>query len=249
MPATGFVDELHQSVADRTDGISGWLMPEEAEELYALAHAHGDVMLEVGTFRGRSATVLNLGARGRPQRQFFSVDIDPSSGIHALEALRRFGVDGRAFFFHGGLDAFRARIKIAPTFAFIDGDHTYEGVRRDTDLLSTLLLPGIPVVFHDYLNPSTPGVLRAVNEWVEQGFAVLTKTCGTCAVTSTTAKCTGRAAELGEVEFRALLAAQKKGLAAGAGSAAVARAKDRIARSLPWLVPIVRTIKGRRVPR
>jgi predicted O-methyltransferase YrrM len=237
MRVTAFVDELHKSVADRTDGISGWLMPEEAEELYALAYAHGDVILEVGTFRGRSATVMNLGARGRPRRQFFSLDIDPSARIHGLETLREFEVDERAFFFHGTLDAFRAKVKISPTLVFVDGDHSYEGVRRDTDQLSTLLRPGIPVVFHDYLNPDTPGVLRAVNEWVNQGYTALVKTCGTCAVTSTTTKCSGQATTLSEEDFLALYGR--------GGPPLTVRLRSKIARLFPWLVPIVRTLSGR----
>src|SRR6185437_13459100 len=32
---------------------------------------------------------------------------------------------------------------------FIDGDHTYEGVRRDWEMYSPLVAPGGLVVFHD----------------------------------------------------------------------------------------------------
>ena len=189
---------------------------------------------------------MNLGARKRARRQFFSLDIDPSSRIHALEVLQQFDVEGRAYFFHGGLEAFRDKMEIAPTLAFIDGDHTYEGVRRDVNQLSSMLRSNVPVVFHDYLNPDTPGVLRAVNEWIEQGFAVLRKTCGTCAVTSTTAKCAGRSAKIGEKDFAELVASQKPRLVT---ETALIRAKSGIARRLPWLVPIVRTLKGRTAKR
>ena len=34
-------------------------------------------------------------------------------------------------------------------FAFIDGDHTYDGVRRDFELYKPLLRPGGIIAFHD----------------------------------------------------------------------------------------------------
>jgi predicted O-methyltransferase YrrM len=38
---------------------------------------------------------------------------------------------------------------ISVDFLFIDGDHSYEGVKKDWDLYSKLLKPGSIVVFHD----------------------------------------------------------------------------------------------------
>ena len=41
-------------------------------------------------------------------------------------------------------------------FLFIDGDHSYEGVRRDFELYSPLAEVGALVAFHDIV-PSIPG--------------------------------------------------------------------------------------------
>lgn len=52
-------------------------------------------------------------------------------------------------------------------FAFIDGDHTYQGVRGDFDLWSLLIRPGGLVAFHDTWpngERHEPGVVRWVDE-------------------------------------------------------------------------------------
>jgi len=49
---------------------------------------------------------------------------------------------------------------------FIDGDHTYEGVKKDFELYSRLLEHGGYLVFDDYQAPSWPGVQQAVDESV-----------------------------------------------------------------------------------
>jgi cephalosporin hydroxylase len=52
-------------------------------------------------------------------------------------------------------------------FLFIDGDHTYEGVRADFDLWSPLVRPGGTVAFHDTVPTDwahEPGVVQIVNE-------------------------------------------------------------------------------------
>jgi predicted O-methyltransferase YrrM len=46
-------------------------------------------------------------------------------------------------------------------FLFIDGDHSYEGVKQDWDLYSKLLLPGSIVAFHD--TGWAEGVIKVIN--------------------------------------------------------------------------------------
>jgi predicted O-methyltransferase YrrM len=51
-------------------------------------------------------------------------------------------------------------------FLFIDGDHSYEGVKADFELYSPLLESGGYLVFDDYPATSWPGVQQAVDEVV-----------------------------------------------------------------------------------
>ncbi|HEX8324950.1 MAG TPA: class I SAM-dependent methyltransferase [Tepidisphaeraceae bacterium] len=52
-------------------------------------------------------------------------------------------------------------------YMFIDGDHSYEGVRRDWANYGRLLEPGGYVLFDNYRDPSWPEVTRAVDEIIE----------------------------------------------------------------------------------
>jgi predicted O-methyltransferase YrrM len=49
-------------------------------------------------------------------------------------------------------------------FLFIDGDHTYEGVKQDFDLYSPLVRSGGLVAIHDIASPAVPGVARFWSE-------------------------------------------------------------------------------------
>jgi cephalosporin hydroxylase len=49
-------------------------------------------------------------------------------------------------------------------FLFIDGDHEYEGVRRDFELWSPLVAAGGLIAFHDVNESHWPGVVRLWNE-------------------------------------------------------------------------------------
>lgn len=49
-------------------------------------------------------------------------------------------------------------------FLFIDGDHEYEGVRRDFELYEPLVAPGGLIAFHDVNESHWPGVIRLWNE-------------------------------------------------------------------------------------
>lgn len=48
---------------------------------------------------------------------------------------------------------------------FIDGDHTYQGVKKDINALSGSVISGGYLCFHDY-RPSFPGVIQAVDELI-----------------------------------------------------------------------------------
>ena len=231
-PSSVSASSIYNDVKD----IGGWLLPEEATALYELAHQFGDVILEVGTFRGRSATVLVKGALSKHRQQppqLFSLDINPKSKLVAREILGR-RLSKRAIFFHGTLSDFRRQFPITPTMAFIDGDHSYEGVAADLAELSTLLPPNIPVVFHDYLNPNTPGVATAVDGWCKKGSAAKVRTFGCSVEVRTTTLCTGQNRAYSEAAFSTARREDVSRLSF----------REIAAIRMPWLVPIVRKLRG-----
>ena len=51
-------------------------------------------------------------------------------------------------------------------FAFLDGDF-YESIRDSLKLVENKMAAGGIIIVHDYNNPALPGVMTAVDEWLE----------------------------------------------------------------------------------
>lgn len=149
---------------DVVEGVEGWLAREEAALLMDLAAAvpAGQVVVELGNFRGRSSVALALGSREGSGVQVFSVDphaefTGPRGGrfgradqAHLYANLARTGVG--ALVSVVGLDSRRAAAAFGGArigLLFIDGDHRYEAVRADFEAWRPHLAPGARVAFDD----------------------------------------------------------------------------------------------------
>jgi hypothetical protein len=213
-----YVDPGHRSIFERTDNIPGWQMPGDTYKIYEMAHYCGDVILEIGTFRGRSAVVAVEGALSNPKRRspcFFSIDISHGSVKRGYASLAARGLDRYGAFFLGGLGRFIEEFSISPTMVFVDGDHRYAGVKSDLALLAKYLQPGVPILCHDYLNTDNGkpemGVRQAVDEWVRDGFGRLMGSFGCSALLITTDKCTGKSYDRPEASLVMLQSKTKRG--------------------------------------
>lgn len=130
-------------------------------------------ILEVGSAFGLS-TILLASAGGE------LVSVDPHTGEGCTQPedshdefrrnLERFGLAGRVAV-HRMTSREAARRYEGPALGlvYVDGLHTYEGVRRDIADWLPFVEPGGLVVFDDYANPDWPGVARAVDEAAERG--------------------------------------------------------------------------------
>jgi len=79
----------------------------------------------------------------------------------------RFEIYGAA----GQVKWIRADSKVIPwegeiNLLFIDGSHSYEGVKGDIENMVPRVLPGCVVIFHDY---HMEGVKRAIDEFLKEG--------------------------------------------------------------------------------
>ncbi|SDS26661.1 glycosyltransferase [Opitutus sp. GAS368] len=168
-----FINVEHREIYEKTKHLPGWQSPGDAFKLYEMGYHAGDVILEIGTYGGRSATAELRGALANPARtarpQFYGIDIEASSIARTRGTLADECLSDYCHLFHGTLQDFVQRWDIAPTMVFLDGDHSYEGVMADLATLSRYLRPGTPVLVHDFLNPDNAtgaiGVRRAVEEW------------------------------------------------------------------------------------
>jgi predicted O-methyltransferase YrrM len=145
--------------ASRVDWHSG--LGDAVFVLYSLVRAqHPQVIVEIGSARGRSTCALALACRQNGLGRVYAID------PHTINLWTEIGTAGNTEVF------LRARLRdyhladwcevITATSAeaartwstpidllFIDGDHTFEGVRRDFELFRPWLTPNALVVFHD----------------------------------------------------------------------------------------------------
>lgn len=196
----GYVNEEHRNIFQQTKDIPGWQMEGDSYKLYEMGYFAGDIILEIGTFGGRSAVIELKGALSNKSRRdgprFFGIDIEMESIRRTYNTLTLHpGLIEHSLLYHGNLEAFFSDFPLQPTMVFLDGDHLYEGVKQDLDLLSQMLGPEIPVLCHDYLNPENDtgeyGVRKAATEWEDAGFARFLGVFGCSVLFVTTTKCEG----------------------------------------------------------
>jgi hypothetical protein len=81
------------------------------------------------------------------------------------DIIRKVGLERHIEPFKGTSVDYSKLNKIPLRMAFIDGDHTYDGVKKDVLALSDMIVENGYLCFHDYSN-TFPGVVRAVDELV-----------------------------------------------------------------------------------
>lgn len=166
----------------RVMGIDGQVAASEARELYALAVnvASEQVIVEIGSFRGRSTVALALGALSGNGARVFAVD--PYVEFEGILG-GRFGPEDRAALY-GNLTRARLGHVVAVVslhsktaarawdssnvgLLWIDGDHRYEAVRADVDMWYPHVSPGGIIAFHDI---HVPDVERVIRQATDQGM-------------------------------------------------------------------------------
>ena len=144
--------------------------------LCALSRAfRPQTVLEIGVNEGRTAELL---LRTSPWiRSYVGLDVPhdyvpamptQKPEVPALGAAGQFAAHDPRFVCHllsyGTCDLDPSWIGGPFNFVFIDADHSYEGVKRDTELAcSVLCAAGGIIAWHDY-HHELPGVVRYLNE-------------------------------------------------------------------------------------
>lgn len=110
---------------------------------------------------GRFAAIDHF--RGNAGREsLYRVDADDLSDIKSgfLRNMRRVGLADDVTLLDAHIEEAVAQIQdFRIRFLFIDGDHTYSGVKRDLSLLTPMLTDEAIVVFDDF-SASLPGVCK-----------------------------------------------------------------------------------------
>lgn len=148
-----------------------------------------NVCVEIGSATGWSTCHIGLALRENFQGRLYAIDPhsptawnDPTvDSFDVLRRnLRRCGVERYVEILRATSDVAAREWQQPIDFLFIDGDHSYEGVKRDWELFSPHLTPFGVAAFHDTtwdLHGSTRpdmGVPRFVEELRRAGHPVLT---------------------------------------------------------------------------
>lgn len=181
-----FIDQAHHRLAlsplhDNGQminlGIEGWLLLADALKLYEMAYFCGGDILELGTFKGLSTSIM-AEASSNNGREFsiVTVDLDPAVSEAAKSGMEVRCSPGRANVHFFVFDAGQFVRNLAEAdrrfeFVFVDHSHAYEHVRDTCVSLHRVLKPGCFVLFHDYNDPRNAdtsnqdyGVYQGVND-------------------------------------------------------------------------------------
>ena len=142
---------------------------------YAFIRSKPDIVLDCGTNVGKSARFFYEFARQvRHPCEVHTIDLmGPTHPECPWSSLGRY-IRGLPITQHIG-DSYEIGIKLIEAFParryliFIDGDHTYAGVKKDIQLLDRAK-PGSAALFHDatfFLPKLSPDICRAIDEYVE----------------------------------------------------------------------------------
>ncbi|MGC1374671.1 MAG: class I SAM-dependent methyltransferase [Anaerolineales bacterium] len=163
------------------DQTEGMVNLEEALLLYDLAKAcRNGCIVEVGSYRGRSAVALGRGSLDGYKAPVYAIEPhEEFSGVLG----GKYGPPDRGAFYKAMLATSCFHIVrlvnlsseiVSPGWTkpigllFIDGDHSYEGVKRDFDCWVGHLTPNAIIAFDDSTNPAF-GCLQFIGELLESG--------------------------------------------------------------------------------
>lgn len=113
----------------------------------------GDFYLEIGVDLGKSLSVAKMVAP--KDVQIYGVDLRPNPKVPGTH------------FIHGDSQETAKNWNKKVSVLFIDADHTYEGCKADIDSWYPHMKSKGVMLFHD-CDATSPGVVRAVHEFVEE---------------------------------------------------------------------------------
>ena len=164
------MSEFQERVKPLIADVPGWLTDEEGEALYELAKRCGGrgVIVEIGSWKGKSTICLGLGSRAGSSVPVYAVDPHADYRFGDFKAnIERARISDLvtpiASLSQPAADDFHEAIELL----FVDGSHEEELVREDFDKWVPKVVAGGWVAFHD--TTWTAGPRRVVGESIYRG--------------------------------------------------------------------------------
>lgn len=158
-------EKIIEFLEKATKSVHGWMSTQELSSLYHFAKSvkGRGVIVEIGSWRGRSTIWIARGAKDGAGAKVYAIDPFTGSAENQKPGLKIWTFDdfknnlSRA----GVWDAVAAIIATSEMaakewskpieFLFIDGDHEYEAVEKDFLLYSPHVINGGVIAFHDIM--------------------------------------------------------------------------------------------------
>ncbi|MGF1483252.1 MAG: class I SAM-dependent methyltransferase [Opitutales bacterium] len=151
--------------------IEGFVSMTSAAYLNAISrkalngYAEVNSLIEIGCYHG-NATILLAWLARRFEATLDVIDIDADNLAFTKNVITQLGLQGSHIQFH--LSDFPTWVeagheRTSPLYMVIDGDHAYDGVRRDIEAVLRMQQPPEWIAFHDFH-------LRTQRDWID--FAV-----------------------------------------------------------------------------
>lgn len=162
------------------DQVDGWLSEAEGKLLYNLAQncLGNGVIVEIGSWKGRSTICLGLGSKNGNSVKVYAIDPHTGNSEHR----QRYGHVWTFDEFQSNIAKMEVDNIIVPLvktseeaardfdkpveFIFIDGAHEYESVKKDFELWYPKLVNGGKIALHDVCY--FPGPKAVADEFIYQ---------------------------------------------------------------------------------
>ena len=165
-----------KNIIDKVDGL---ISQDEGEFLYNMAKdckGEKGAIVEIGSYKGRSAICLGKGSKAGSQVKIYAIDPHKDLPIHITKVPDTYEVLMSNIQFTGVSDIVLAIVKTSAEaakifnetvqFLFIDGNHDYEAVKLDFDLWYPKVINGGIIAFHDH---SRAGPLKVIKNNILSG--------------------------------------------------------------------------------
>lgn len=160
------------------DSIFTFTNKRELAALYKLAAAcpHDTVALEIGSYRGASSCYI-AGGLAQVNGHLFCVDTwqnetmpEGERDTFAEFQKNTSGLQHRITTIRNRSEEISAdEIRYPLNLVFIDGDHSYTGVKNDFECVQKWLSEDGIIAFHDFSSPAFEGVSRVIGEALASG--------------------------------------------------------------------------------
>jgi len=163
-----------QELENKTYMMSDLMSPNERMELYELARKcpSGSVIVEIGTWKGKSACWLAKGTEDGNKVKVYSVDLFIAQPLYinagedfyeeVLKNIKNTGFDITLIRGNSSEIDFNEPVGLI----FIDGNHDYEQVEKDLFHWLPKVIKGGTIAFHDYGGP-TAGPTLVVDKYIK----------------------------------------------------------------------------------